>query len=249
MYKHTTAFAATLLFLAGLTAFAQQSNEAKKLFNEGNAKLKAGDFGGAIEKYDAALDIEKHQYFYYQRGLAQKNANKVDESIQSFEHAIKIDPKFAAAYNALGGAYFNKDNFEKAIEYYGKALKENPTLGPSKKGLAAALTAHALDLIGKGESQRAIEAAKQAIENDPKFAKAHIALAQAYNKEGKYTEAAAAAQDAVKYGKAPNGAAYFELGLAYRNAGKMEDAKKAFLNAKKDGTYARNAQYELDQLK
>jgi tetratricopeptide (TPR) repeat protein len=249
MFRRTTFIIAALLALTAFTAFAQESNEAKKLFNEGNAKLKAGDFSGAIAKYDAALAIEKHPFFYYQRGLAQKKSRKYDESIASFEAAVKLDPKFAAGYNALGGAYFSKNDFEKAIDSYSKALQENPTLGPSKKGLAASLTAAALDLIGKGESQKAVDYAKRAIENDTKFGKAYIALAQAYNKEGKYGEAASAAQDAVKYGKAPNGAAYFELGIAYRNSGKMEEAKKAFLNAKKDATYARNAQYELEQLK
>ena len=249
MFKNTSILAIVLFLLTVSSAFSQQSNEAKKLFNEGNAKLKAGDFSGAIAKYDAAIAIEKHHFFYYQRGLAQKKGRKYDESIESFELAVKMDPKFAAGYNALGGAYFSKNDYSKAIDAYSKALAENPTLGPSKKGLAAALTASALELIGKGDSQKAAELAKKAIENDPKFAKAHIALAQAYNKEGKYPESIAAAQDAIKYGKAPNGAAYFEMGIAYRNSGNMAEAKKAFLNAKKDATYARNAQYELEQIK
>ena len=39
-----------------LTALAQDMNpEAGKLFNEGNAKLKAGNYTGAVSDYDKAL--------------------------------------------------------------------------------------------------------------------------------------------------------------------------------------------------
>ncbi|HOJ03567.1 MAG TPA: tetratricopeptide repeat protein [Bacteroidota bacterium] len=231
------------------TAFAQSNNEAKKLFNEGNALLKSGDFEGAIGKYNAAIKIEKHEFYFYQRGLAEKKARKVDESIASFEEAIKLNPKFAAGYVALAGSQFGKGDYQAAIDNYEKGLKENPTLGPAKKGLAAAQAARAADQIKNGDVSGAIEMAKKAIEHDPKFDKAHIILAQAYNKDGKYDAAVKSAEEALKLIKGPKGAAYFEMGLAYRNMGNMAKAKDAFTNAKKDPAYARNADYELKMLK
>jgi len=230
-------------------AFAQSNTEAKKLFNDGNALLKSGDYDGAIQKYNAALKLEKHEFFYYQRGLAERRARKVDASILSFEEALKLNPKFAAGYFALGSSYFTKNDFEKAIENYELALKENPTLGQAKKGLAAAQSARANDLVNAGDISGAIALTKKAIENDPQFDKAYLVMAQAYNRDGKYNDAITAATEALRFMKGPKGAAHFEMGLAYRNLGNTAKARESFNNAKKDPSYARNADYELKMLR
>ncbi len=238
-----------LTIFFALTAVAQQNNDAKKLYNEGNAKLKAGDFAGAITKYEEALKLEKHEFFYYQLGLAHRKSRSEDQAIKAFQNAVSVNPKFAAGYNALGGGYFAMKQYDKSLEHYEKALAENPTLGPAKKGLAASQAALAAELVNKGETTKVIDLTKKAIENDPSLAQAYVIMAQAYNKDGKLSEAIQAAESAIKTMKtARKGAAYFELGIAHRNSGNMTKAKEAFLEAKKDPTYARNADYELKQL-
>ncbi len=249
MFKNFLSFLLLAILFAASPVLAQSNNDAKKLFNEGNALLKAGDFDGAIGKYNAAIKIEKHEYYFYQRGLAEKKSRKVDESIISFDEALKINPKFAAGYVALAGSRFSKNEYAKAIENYEKAIKENPTLGQAKKGLAAAQVARASELVADGDMPGALMLTKSALEHDPKFDKAYIIMAQAYNKDGKYNEAISAASEALKLIKGPKGAAYFEMGLAFRNLGNSAKAKDAFTNAKKDPTYARNADYELQMLK
>lgn len=249
MFKNLYLILSLFLFVSTSVLMAQSNNEAKKLYNEGNALLKSGDYDGAIGKYNAALKLEKHEFYFYQRGLAERRARKVDESIASFDEALKINPKFAAGYVALAGSWFSKNDYQKAIDNYEKAIKETPTLGPAKKGLAAALVARAAELVNNGETEGALGLTKRALENDPNFDKAHIIMAQAYNKDGKYNEAISAATEALKHIKGPKGAAYFEMGLAYRNLGNTAKAKDAFTNAKKDPTYARNADYELKMLK
>ena len=249
MLKTCIFLAALSLALLSSTAVAQSNNEAKQLFNEGNALLKSGNFEGAIEKYDAALKLEKHEFYYYQRGLAHKKTRDLDAALKSFESAVKINPEWAIGYVALAGAHFSNGDYQKAIENYEMALKQNPTLGRAKKGLAAAQTARAQQLLTQGETMGAIDLCKGAIKNDDTYDKAYVILAQAYNKESMYKEAVNAAEEALKHGKsARNGAAYFELGLAYRNLGNSAEAKKAFQNAKKDPSYARNAAYELEML-
>jgi tetratricopeptide (TPR) repeat protein len=250
MLKKITFLSILTLVLLSTAAVAQSNNDAKKLFNEGNALLKSGDFEGAIVKYNGALKLEKHEYYYYQKGLAQKKARKTDDALESFKSAVATNPKWAIGYVALAGAYFANGDYQAALDNYETALKENPTLGPAKKGLAAAQTARAQQMLTEGEGAKAAALALSAVENDEKYDKAYVILAQAYNKDGKYNEAIAAAQNAIKYNKSPRkGAAYFELGLAYRNLGNTAKAKDAFTNAKKDPSYARNADYELKMLK
>lgn len=245
------AAAATLLLVVSLSiASAQSNNEAKKHYNEGNKLLKSGDFAGAIGQYDAALKLENHEFFWYQKGLALRNSKKEGDAVEAFRKSIETNPKFAPGYNALAGGYFALKDYDKAIENYEKALAEKPTLGQAKVGLAAAQTAKAVAMVNGGDSRNAIALAQSAIQHDPKYMQAHIVLAQAYNKEAKYGDAIKAGEAALKVSKGTGkGAAWFEIGLAHRNQGNMGEAKKAFLEAKKDPQYARNAEYEIKQLK
>lgn len=250
MLKRIMFLSIVILAFAATSVLAQENNEAKKLFNEGNALLKSGDFAGAITKYDGALKLEKHEFYYYQKGLALKKSRKADEALEAFKSAVSTNPEWPIGYFALAGAYFATGDYAKAIENYELTLKKNPTLGQAKKGLAAAQTARAQQLLTEGETSKAAALASSAVENDESYDKAYVIMAQAYNKDGKYDDAIKAAQNAVKYNNSPRkGAAYFELGLAYRNLGNTAKAKDAFTNAKKDPSYARNADYELKMLK
>ncbi|MBR9977351.1 MAG: tetratricopeptide repeat protein, partial [Bacteroidetes bacterium] len=232
MLKKYFFLSALALLLTSFQLSAQSNDEAKKLFNEGNAMLKAGDYNGAIDKFDAALKLEKHEYYFYQRGLAQKRARKSDESLASFQSAVKVNPDWAVGYVALAGAHFAAGDYKEAINNYQTALKQNPTLGPAKKGLAAAQTAYAQTVLGAGDIPKAIELSKSAIELNDKYDKAYLMLAQAYNKNGEYDAAIKAAQNAIRHTTSRRkGAAYFELGLAYRNLGNTAKAKEAFTNA------------------
>jgi len=250
MNKLTLLIFALILLSPGLSGYAQQNNDAKKLFNEGNSELKAGNYSGAVSKYREAIRHENHEFYQYQLGLALRKSKKETEAIAAFTESVRINPKFAAGYNALGGGYFALKDYEKSMENYGKALAETPTLGPAKKGLAAAQTARANELVSRGEIALCLDLAKKAVENNPKMTQAYVIMAQAYNKDAKYNEAIQAADKAISSNKAEkNGPGYFEMGIAYRNLGNMPKAKEAFLQAKKDPMYSRNAEYELKQLK
>ena len=81
------------VILISSTGIAQENREAKELYNKGNAKLKSGDFAGAVQLYDKALGLEKHQYFFYQRGIALRKSNKEKDAIESFKAAVELAPK------------------------------------------------------------------------------------------------------------------------------------------------------------
>ena len=64
-------FLSVLIFLSiSIFGIAQEMKpEAGKLYNEGNALLKEGNVNEAINKYDAALQIEKDYRIYYQKDV------------------------------------------------------------------------------------------------------------------------------------------------------------------------------------
>ena len=51
--------------------------------------------------------------------------NELNKAISDYTNAIKINPKYAEAYNNRGNAFFKERNFEEAISDYTKALEIN----------------------------------------------------------------------------------------------------------------------------
>lgn len=50
------------------------------------------------------------------------------KALQYYEKAIEIDPSYLEAYFDLGGAYFNQNNWDEALEQYNKVLNSNPSI-------------------------------------------------------------------------------------------------------------------------
>ncbi|NOY05147.1 MAG: tetratricopeptide repeat protein [Chlorobi bacterium] len=242
---------AILIFPLALHAQSKSSldPEAGKLYNAGNAMLKAGNYSGAIEKYRSALSIQEDYRIYYQMGLALKKSGKLDEALAAYENAVRLKPEFHLGYNAIGGVYIIRKNYKKASASYRKALDLKSGFKPAKIGLAAANTGQASLLIKKSSFEKALPLLKEAVEVAPTYGNAYLYLAIVYNKLGKSGQAIDAATKAIKYLKPKSrGAAYFELGVAYRNEGNNAKAREAFMKAKKDPKFARNAKYEIEHL-
>jgi tetratricopeptide (TPR) repeat protein len=104
----------------------------------------------------------------------------------------------------------------------------------------------------KKEYDKAEEAFKKAIELKPDYVEAYNGLATIYNAQKKFEDAQAASQKAASLASAGGAAgggggvdALYNQGVIAWNAGKAEDAKKAFEEALKvDPTHA-NSHYQL----
>lgn len=47
-------------------------------------------------------------------------------AIKDYDEAIKLDPKFANAFNSRGSAYFEKGQYDRAILDYDQAIRLDP---------------------------------------------------------------------------------------------------------------------------
>lgn len=247
-------FVIVLVVCVGVASWAQRDDlktEADKLFNEGNALFKSGNYSGAIGKYDSAIKLFRDDFrYYYQRGLALKNTKQFAESIESFKESIGLKSDFAIGYNALGGVYLTLRQFDNAISAFSSALQYDKNLRHAKLGLAEAFAGKGQDLINAGKFDDAISILLQATLDYSDNSKLYLLLAAAYNKMDKPKDAVEAAENAIKYKKkGSKGAEYFELGVAYKKLGQKDMAKQSFVEARKDPTYARNAEYELEGLR
>lgn len=242
-----------LALLITASAFAQDMKpEAGKLYNDGNQKLKAGNYTGAVDSYDKALAIEQDYRIYYQKGIALKKLNKLDDAKNSFEESLKQKPDFEAAYNALGGVYFSMGNYEKAVENFEKVLKssDNPRVKNAvKKNLSIAYAKMGNTAMTDGNTKKAVEYLENAVQNS-NYDAAYLSLAKLYTQLGDWDKALTDAENALKYRSSISaGGPYYYMGVAYKGKGDTEKAKDMFNKAKSDATYKKTAEYELSLLK
>jgi serine/threonine protein kinase/tetratricopeptide (TPR) repeat protein len=144
-----------------------------------NVKLGKAE-ADAIER-DETTSVEAFEA--YSRGvlnLRSAGRDAIDRAIALFERAVQLDPRYAAAWAALGGAFTLKGGFlgmpqlqDKAIEPLRRALELNPSLASAHVWLGGALAS-------RGRLEEGLVSLRRAVEIEPDNADAHQALARAY---------------------------------------------------------------------
>ncbi len=85
----------------------------------------------ANSKNDSAL-------FFNELGIAYRNKNKLDESIQAYRKALSLDPENPVVMKNLADAFFLKKEYLQAVEMCQKALKANPRFHQARSTLGLA---------------------------------------------------------------------------------------------------------------
>ena len=242
-----------ILFVVSVLALhAQDMNpEAAKLYNAGNEKLKAGNYDAAITSYNDALKIQQDYRIYYQKGIAQKKAAKLEDAKNSFEAGIKLKSDFDGSYNALGGVLFSMGKLSEAIANFEKVLQistNGSVKNTVKKNMAKAYAKLGTNEISNGNSSKAIEYLTKSVGYD-NYDAAYLSLAKLYSETGNYDKSLTASESAMKYRSSiSKGGPYYYMGIAYKFKGDTQKAKEMFNNAKVDPQYKKTAEYELTLL-
>lgn len=253
MHRIATLVLGTLMttgLALGQSSPSENDIEAKKLFNEANGLYKTGNYMGAIEKVKGAIALGQDYRYSYLLGLCYKNTKQYDESIKALTASAGQNASFEGTHNALGGVYLVQGDFDRAIESFKNALRINPKLKPSQKGISEAYLGKGQELMKDGKYERAGELIDEALTQHPDNQKLYLLAARIYNRLEQPQKALDAANEALKQKKGRSkGAEYFEIGTAYKKLNEIGKARNAFAEAAKDPTYSRNAQYELDGLR
>lgn len=225
--------------------------KAAELYNKGNDLMKAGNYVDAIKNYDAALNVEKDYRIYYQKGIALKKGNKLEEAKEAFNAGIKLNPEFDIAYNGLGSVYFALGEMDAAIqnfEMFEKKTKKANLKQTAKEYISRSYAKKGADALNDGSSQKAIEFLTKAVANF-NYDAAYLSLAKAYVEDGQNDKAIEAANNALKYRESiSKGGPYYYLGLAYKNKGDNSKAAENFKLSTSDATYKKIAEHELSTL-
>jgi len=90
------------------------------------------------------LNSQFNSYAYYLKG-----EKKLDEGLQVLLDAVELYPNDANLFDSVGEFYLAKEEKDKAVEYYKKALTINPDLRSSKQALEKIEGHHTLDYLIK----------------------------------------------------------------------------------------------------
>ena len=204
---------------------ANKDEEFKELLKSGEAKVKKGDFEGAIKNYDKAINLnpaDKSQLaeVYNDRGFAKDELGRREEAIEDYDEAIRlcneaieIDSENARAWYNRGAAKNKLGRLEEAIADLDEAIRLDPEFASAwnNRGFAK-------DNLGRNEE--AIADLDEAIRLDPELAAAWNNRGLAKDSLGRYKEAIADLDEAIRLNPK------HEIALNNRTAIKVEQAAR-----------------------
>ncbi len=160
-------------------------------------------------------------------GLANYKASKNEEAARALDRAIKLDPKFAQGYTALGMTRVELGQYNEGVALFEQALRMNAKLGVVHYLIADALLRQTDADIARIESHL-----RRAVEWDGKYTQARLALAKVLMRAERMTEAATELEQVVKLN--PDLAeTYYQLGRAYGRLKRTDEAKTALATFKR----------------
>jgi tetratricopeptide (TPR) repeat protein len=111
-------------------------------------------------------DYEAQASLLVQRGIAFGHKKNLDKAIGDFDEAIRLNPKFAMAYNSRGDAWIHKGKLDKALLDYNEAIHLDPKI-------AMVYGNRGNTWLNKQEFDRAIKDCDEAIRLNTKYAMAY----------------------------------------------------------------------------
>jgi len=142
------------------------------------------------KKFEVAIIIlnklislsKKNSIYYYNRALAYRGLNNLEQSQENYELSIKQDPNSIPSIINLGNLFQEQGMHEEAIIQYKKAIMINPNDEKIYNNLG-------LSYFGMNLYENALEEYKKAINLNPKYEEAIFGLGNSYDKIGKPDEA------------------------------------------------------------
>ena len=205
---------------SGSTAADYNPAAAEATRNVGEAYLNEGNLIAALREFKRAEALNPDDPItHYDLGLVYYYRERYDQAVEHLERAIRLRPDYAPAINSLGNVYAAQQKWDKAIEAYERIVDDafygTPYFPLSNMGLA---------YYHKKDYAKAEKYLLEALKLSPDFINALGGLGATYNALGRYAEAAAKLERAVK--KDPKSAPlHFELARAYAGMGEKQKAR------------------------
>jgi serine/threonine-protein kinase len=156
------------------------------------SKLRAKD--RTVTAKEAQLDLRAQAKMVLDR--IPTGSSQADSRINIALEALNIDPSFGEAYQVLGNAYKEKGEYNKAFDYFTKAIEATPTLAYAYYGRAC------ISYYIRNKKQPALEDLKMVIQLDPKGYIGFFAKGLIEQDDGLYDQAIQDYTSAIELNKA-----------------------------------------------
>jgi protein O-GlcNAc transferase len=196
--------------------------EAHKIL--GRTMMIIGRFDAARTEFEAGLrDKPDSAELHYNLGKLASIQDDWASARASFEAALRLDPGYLEAIDALGFALEALGDDEGAVAQYQKAI----ALNAERKGTFASAHVSLSAYYNRTDHpDKALELATAAIALDPKSDRAWFQKARADERQGRFTEAVSALNEAIAL-NARASSYYYVLAGVYRRLGWADDSRQA----------------------
>ena len=162
--------------------------------------------------------------------------NKLNEAIENYKNAIKINPNYFQAYNNLGIAFSKLNKFNDSIDSYKKAININSNFAEAYNNLGNAF-------VFKDDLRKALENFEKALKINTSYSEAYNNLGYVNKILGKEAEALNCYQQAIKF-KPDYAQAYNNIGIIFNDRGNFDEALKSYKKATRvKPNYAKSYKY------
>jgi tetratricopeptide (TPR) repeat protein len=151
-------------------------------------------------------------------GEAYSDEKEFPEALAELSNALKLDPKLSEAHYYKGIVHFKQGQMDSAAEEFQAELNLHASFSPAQYQLAVIrLQQHQLET--------AVGLLNQVVEREPSNPDAHYQLGKALLEQGDVKAAVENLETAVHL--QPRDYSYYQLSLAYRRDGRLQDAEIA----------------------
>ena len=171
-------------------------------------------------------------------GIARFKEGENAEAANALRRAVELDPKYAPPYAYLGMTYVEVGRYDEAVSVYERALAIN-----EKLGVVNYLVADVLLRLPDQNDARIESQLRRAIELEPTFAPARLALGKLYLRAARLNEAAGELERVVKLN--PELAeAFYQLGRVYGRMKRTAEAEATMATFKRLNESGRSKERE-----
>jgi tetratricopeptide (TPR) repeat protein len=196
-----------IISILPLTAFAQTTLTPEQ---RGDLYMARKMYREAIDTY--SVNAKNSAILWDKIGIAYHQLGDLNDALKAYEHAIKLDKKYADAINNVGTVFYAEKKYRSAISRYNKALQFAPESASIWSNLGTAYYA-------RGKFELMTQAYTKALQLDPEVFEKHGSVGTRMQDRG--------VADKARY--------HFEMARMYASSGKNDLALQYLRKALEEG--------------
>jgi len=172
-----------------------------------------------IRLQEALAEFPRSSRLWFAMGFAQFQDNRSEDATRAFSHALDLDARMFPALAYLGMISVDQGKVPDAIPYYRRALAVD-----EHSPVVHYLIAEAFSKLSPPNEEEDESHLKRALDLDPRFQRARLALGKLYLRSNRFAQAAAELEGII-HDDPKLAEAYYQLGRVYVRMKKMNEAQ------------------------